>query len=102
MPWQLKDEEAINVGAVFTPLQGTCHIPHWDLEAAAEVGLGDAVSPVSSCKDAALQLGCELTLSKSFAGRKAAVFSQGGIEILKKLLPFSDLVTLNCDNFAWK
>lgn len=49
-----------------------------------------------------LQLGSELTVGKSFAGKKAAVFCQAWIEILKKLLPFSDLITLNCDNFAWK
>lgn len=85
------------------PTARTCQIPCWDLEAAAEVALGDSVRvlcPVA--RKLPCKLGCELTLSKSFAGKKAAVFSQAGIEILKKLLPFSDLVTVNCDNFAWK
>lgn len=43
-----------------------------------------------------------MTVGKSLAGRKAAVFCQAGIEVLEKLLPFSDLITVNYDNFAWK
>lgn len=43
-----------------------------------------------------------LRVCKSLAGRKVAVFCQAGIEILEKLLQFSDLITVNYDNFAWK
>lgn len=43
-----------------------------------------------------------LTVCKSLAGRKVAVFCQAGIEILEKLLQFSDLITVNYNNFAWK
>lgn len=73
-------------------------LPHcqscWDLEAAAEAGLSDWDIP--------LHLGCELSVGKSLEGRKAGLFCQVGTEILEKLLPFSDLITVNYDNFAWK
>lgn len=86
---QLKDDES---------LVEQC-LPHWqscqDLEAAPEAGLGDSLR-------CSLAPGFELRVGKSLAGRKAAVFCQAGIEILEKLLPFSDLITVNYDNFPWK